>query len=198
MTVQPLALRQLHHHTRDTLQRVLIEIHEFAAGTGASRSRHLLEQLGNRIRVSAEISDALFGITREPTPFLGRFHTLCHGLLSLFADAAQHLQLDISLEGTCPPELELAALCATHEFVGNAVKHGMYMRLIGQISVLLTCCAESVELVVTDDGWGPATAPKPGQGLNIARALAEQFCGAINVGRRNDNTIATIMLRTMR
>jgi two-component sensor histidine kinase len=198
MTVQPLDLRQLRHHTRNTLQRVLVEIHDFAARTDASRDRRLLEQVENRIMLSVEISDALFGITREPIAFPERFRTLCRSLLALFADAAQHLRLNIVLEGTCPPELEMAALCATNEFVVNAIKHGMHMRLIGQISVSLSCCAESIELVVIDDGWGPAAAPKPGQGFGIARDLAEQFYGTLSVGRHDENTVATIMLRTMR
>jgi two-component sensor histidine kinase len=196
MTAQPLVLRQLRHHTRNTLQRILIEIHDFAAKTDASPDRRLLERLENRIRLSVEISDALFGVTREPAAFPERFDTLCRDLLSLFADAAQRLRLDISIKGTCPPELEMAALCATNEFVGNAVKHGMHMRLTGQISVLLTCCAESVELVVSDDGWGTAVAPKPRQGLGIACDLAEQFHGTLSIGRRDDNTVATMMLRT--
>jgi two-component sensor histidine kinase len=198
MTIQPLNLRQLRHHTRNTLQRVLVEIHDFAARTDASRDRRLLEQVENRIMLSVEISDALFGITREPIAFPERFRTLCRSLLALFADAAQHLRLNIVLEGTCPPELEMAALCATNEFVVNAVKHGMHMRLIGQISVSLSCCAESIELIVIDDGWGPAAAPKPGQGFGIARDLAEQFYGTLSVGRHDENTVATIMLRTMR
>jgi two-component sensor histidine kinase len=195
MTAQPLVLRQLRHHTKNTLQRILIEIHDFAARTDASPDRRLLERLENRIRLSVEISDALFGVTREPAAFPERFHTLCSDLLSLLADAAQRLRLDISIEGTCPPELEMAALSVANEFVGNAVKHGMHMRLIGQISVLLSCCAEGVELVVSDDGWGPAAAPKPRQGLGIARELAEQFHGTLSVGRCDDNTVATIMLR---
>jgi hypothetical protein len=120
MPVQPLALRQLRHHARNTLKRVLIDTYDFAARTDTSCGRRLLEQLA-RIKLSIEISDALCGTTREPAPFPERFHALCHGLLSLFAEAAQHLRLDISLEGICPLELERAALCATHEFVGNAV-----------------------------------------------------------------------------
>jgi two-component sensor histidine kinase len=196
MTAQPLVLRQLRHHTKNTLQRILIEIHDFAARSDASPDRRLLERLENRIRLCVEISDALFGVSREPAAFPDRFHTLCRDLLSLFADAAQQLRLHILIKGTCPPDLEMAALCATSEFVGNAVKHGMHLRLIGQISVLLTCCAESVELLVSDDGWGPAVAPKPRQGLGIARDLAEQFHGTLSVGRRDGKTVATILLRT--
>jgi two-component sensor histidine kinase len=196
MTAQPLVLRQLRHHTKNTLQRILIEIHDFAARTDALPDRRLLERLENRIRLSVEISDALFGVTREPAAFPERFHSLCRDLLSLFADATQHLRLDISITGICPPELEMAALCATNELVGNAVKHGMHMRLIGQISVLLTCCSESAELVVSDDGWGPVAVPKAQQGLRIARDLAEQFYGTLSVRRRDDNTVATITLRT--
>jgi two-component sensor histidine kinase len=119
-------------------------------------------------------------------------------MLSLFADPAQHLQLDISIEGSCPPELEMPALRATHEFVGNAVRHGMYVRLIGRISVSLTCRTEAVELVVIDDGWGPAAAPESEQGFGLIRDLVEQFRGTFSVGRRDDKTVATITLRTTR
>jgi two-component sensor histidine kinase len=196
MTIQPLNLRQLRHHTRNTLQRVLAEIHDFSARTDASRDRRLLEQIENRIMLSVEISDALFGITREPAAFPERFRALCRSLLTLFADAAQDLRLDIVLEGTCPPELEVAALCATNEFIVNAVKHGMHMRLTGQISVSLTCCADNVQLIVIDDGWGADSAPKPGQGLGIAGHLAEQFHGTLSVSRNDGNTVATIMFRT--
>jgi two-component sensor histidine kinase len=197
MTIQPLALRQLRHHTSNALQLVLMEIHQHALRKDTPGDRRLLKQLENRIMLSIEISDALFGITSEPAPFSERFRTLCHNVLSLLADPAQHLQLDISIEGTCPPELEVAALGATHEFVGNAVKHGLHLRLTGWILVSLICCAEGIELVVTDDGWGPAVAPGSGQGLGLVRDLTEQFRGTLNVGRRNDRTVATIMLRTI-
>jgi two-component sensor histidine kinase len=197
MTIQPLALRQLRHHTSNALQLVLMEIHQHALRKDPSSDRRLLEQLENRIMLSIEISDALFDITSEPAPFPERFRTLCDSMLSLFADPAQHLRLDISIQGTCPPELEVAVLRATHEFVGNAVKHGMHLRLTGLILVSLTCCAEGVELVVTDDGWGPAVAPKSGQGLGLVRGLAEQFRGMLSVTRRNDSTVATITLRTI-
>ena len=137
--------------------------------------------------------DVLFGITSEPARFPERFQRLCHGMLLLFADPAQHLGLDISIEGACPPVLEEAVLCAAHEFVGNALKHGMHMRLIGRISVSLTCRTEGVELVVTDDGWGLAAAQNSGEALG----LAEQFQGTLSVGRRNNDTVAAILFRTM-
>jgi two-component sensor histidine kinase len=196
MMTHPLTLHQLRHHTRNSCKRILFEIHDDASWQHASRDRHLQEQLANRIRQSIQLLDAVFGTTSEPAPFSERFHTLCRGLLSLFADPAQHLRLDISLKGTCPPVLEMAALCATHEFVGNAVRHGMYLRLIGRVAVSLTCRSEAVELVVTDDGWGPAAAPKSEQGFS--RDLAEQFRGTLSVGRRDEHTVAMITLRTTR
>jgi two-component sensor histidine kinase len=196
MMTQPLTLRQLHHHTRNSCQRILFEIHDDASRRCASRERHLQEQLANRIGQSFEILDAVFGLASERILFPDRFHTLCRGLLSLFADKAQHLQLDISLDGSCPPVLEMAVLCATHEFVGNAVRHGMYLRLIGRVSVSLTCRSDAVELVVTDDGWEPAAAPKSEQGFS--RDLAEQFRGTFSLRRRDETTVATITLRTTR
>lgn len=198
MTTQPLALGNLRHHARDTLQRVLSDIHDHASTTYTSRERRLLDELADRVRLSLEISDTLFGITSEPAPFTKRFRNLCHGVLSLFADQAQQLRLNISLDGLCPRGLEMPALRAAHEFVGNAVRHGMHMRLMGQISVSLTGGSDWVELVVADDGWGAAAAPETIRGLGLPCDLAEQFCGTVSVHRRNDATIATIILRTPR
>lgn len=195
---QSLSLRQLRYHTRNVLQCVLIEIHEHAANARAPRDRYLLEQLADRIQSSVAIADMLFGVTSEPRPFPERLHTLCHGMLALFADPTQHLRLGISVEGTCPPELEMPALSTTHELVGNAVTHGMRMRLQGRVSVSLTCSLDEVMLVVVDDGWELTHLDNTAEGLGLARDLAEQFCGTLSVERRRDNTVATVMLRTMK
>jgi two-component sensor histidine kinase len=195
---QSVALRQLRHHTRNALQRVLMEIHEHVADRRTPRDRYLLQQLVDRIQLSVEISDTLFGITREPGLFLDRLRTLCHGIVSLFADPAQHLMVDIAMEGVCPSGLENAALRAVHEFVGNAVKHGMRMRLLGRVSVSLSCSADELELVVADDGWGLAPEAHKGQGIGIARDLADEFGGTVSLERRSGSTVATIVLREVR
>jgi two-component sensor histidine kinase len=196
--MQSLSLRQLRYHTRNVLQCVLIEIHEHAADWRLQRGRCLLEQLADRIQRSVEISDALFGVTSEPGPFPERFHRLCHGTLSLFADPAQHLQLDISIEGTCPPELEMPVLRAAHKFVGNAVKHGMRVRLQGRVSASLTCTLDEVMLIVADDGWDLTHLDNTDEGPGLARDLADQFAGSISLERRGDNTVATIILQPMK
>jgi two-component sensor histidine kinase len=193
-----LSLRQLRYHTRNVLQCVLIEIHEHAANWRTPKDRYLLEQLADRIQRSVAIADTLFGVTSEPGPFAERLDTLCHGMLALFADPAQHLRFDISIEGTCPPDLEMPALRATHELVGNAVKHGMRMRLQGHVAVSVTGSIDGVILVVADDGWELTHLDNTGEGLGLARDLAEQFRGTLSVERRRDNTVATIILRTMK
>jgi two-component sensor histidine kinase len=196
--MQSLSLRQLRYHTRNVLQCVLIDIHEHAANWRTPRDRYLLEQLADRIQRSVAIADTLFGVTSEPSPFPERLRTLCHGMLTLFADPTQHLRLDISVEGTCPPELEMPALGATHELIGNAVKDGMRMRLQGRVTVSLTCSIDKVMLVVADDGWELTHLDNTGEGLGLTRDLVDQFCGTLSVERRKDNTVATIMLRTMK
>jgi two-component sensor histidine kinase len=195
---QSLSLRQLRYHTRNVLQCVLIEIHEHAANARAPRDRYLLEQLADRIQRSVAIADTLFGVASEPRPFPERLDTLCHGMLALFADPTQHLRLDISIEGNCPPELEMPALSAAHELVGYAVKNAMRMRLQGRVSVSLTRGIDGVMLVVADDGWEATHLDDTCEGLGLARDLAEQFCGTLSVERRRDNTVATIVLRTVK
>jgi two-component sensor histidine kinase len=194
--MQSLAVRQLRHHTRNALQRVLIEIHDHAAGKNGSRDRGFLERLEERIIRSVEISDALFSVTREPDPFPDRLAALCRGMVALLGDPEQQLQFDMSICGTCPPELETPVLRAAREFLGNAIKHGMHVRLVGRISVSLTCRTDIVELVVADDGWGLAKEQSAGQGLAIARNLARQFGGTLEIERRDGKTVAIIVLRT--
>ena len=72
------------------------------------------------------------------------------------------------------------------------------MRLQGRVSVSLTCSLDEVMLVVVDDGWELTHLDNTVEGLGLARDLAEQFCGTLSVERRSDNTVATVMLRTMK
>lgn len=192
----PLALTQLRHHTRNTLHRVLLEVQEQAAFCGGERGRRLLDAVAARIAHSVAIADALFGVTQAEAPFAERLRAMCRSTVALLADTEQVLTTQIMVAAPCPPALEIVVLRAAQEFVANAVKHGMHMRLVGRIVVRLGADEQcGFILTVRDDGWGPhPTERAGGEGLAIVRDHAALFHGALSVTREGGETVARLEL----
>jgi two-component sensor histidine kinase len=113
-----------------------------------------------------------------------RLRVLSESTLRMLADGAQAIRLDVTVTGDCPESLQRLVLRIAHEFVGNAVKHGMRRRIVGTISVHLVTGADGgTALVVADDGWGFRGSPDPGDGLTIAGDLAASAGGTISLLR---------------
>jgi two-component sensor histidine kinase len=178
--------RQLRHHTKNVLQQILLQIEHAHDLKVTARGSQLLADLQRRILLSAQISDALFGITRSPAPMAERLRVLSDTTIRMLADEAQAIRLDVTVDGDCPEALRQLVLRVAHEFVGNAVKHGMHVRLAGSICVrLVTGTDGCTALVVTDDGWGWGFqgSPEAGEGLKIASDLAASAGGTISLFR---------------
>jgi two-component sensor histidine kinase len=112
----------------------------------------------------------------------------------MIADGMQVIRLDVSVAGDCPEPLQQLVLRVAHEFVGNAVKHGMHARVVGTITVhVVTGVDGCTSLVVTDDGWGFRGSPDAGDGLKIASDLAASAEGTIRL-LRTDVTVAELLL----
>lgn len=186
-------LRQLRHHTKNALQRILAQVLEAPGLLDNARSQCLARDIERRIKLSAAISDALFGLTRAPGPFAARLQTLCRSVVDLYADPAQIIRLDVTLEAACPPGNESLLLRIVHELVGNAVKHGMHMRLIGRITVRL---AEDLDgwavLSVANDGWRLDDKVSMGDGLDLVDELAAALGGTM---RLRAEPITTVEVR---
>jgi two-component sensor histidine kinase len=190
--------RQLRHHTKNALQQVLLRIENAYELKTTVNGRRLLADLQRRIMLSARISDALFGITEAPTSISERLRTLCDSTIQMFADDTQVIRLELTVTGDCPVSLQPAVLRVAHEFVANAVKHGMHARVTGKIAVQLTTgIADRTALVITDDGWGFHGTPEPGDGLSIAGDLAAS-AGGITSLRRTHVTVARLELPSPR
>jgi len=178
--------RQLRHHTKNVLQQILLRLEHAHELKLTLRGSALLADLQRRILLSAQISDALFGVTRAPAPMSERLRTLSESTLRMLADATQVIRLDVTVEGDCPEALRQSVLRVAHEFVGNAVKHGMHARITGWITVhLVTGSDGRTSLVVSDDGWGFRGEPDAGDGLRIADDLAASAGGTIRLVRTN-------------
>ncbi len=182
--------RQLRHQTKNALTCILAQV---SAGlTSPESCRRTAADVERRILLTAQISDALFGLTREPGPFAHRLETLCDGVVGLASETDQYVTVSCTVAADPPAALADTVLRVAHEFVSNAVKHGMHMRLLGRIEVAVAETAGGFVLKVVDDGWGCGGAPLSGEGLSVAQMLADACGGAVSLERVGERTISRL------
>ena len=188
-----LAFRVLRHRTKNALQRIMAQC-EGAELRRTTAGAALADDIQRRILLSARISDALFELTAEPAPPEHWLGALVGATVDLLCDDVQTIQAETETHGRCPEPLVPIGLQVAHEMVGNAVLHGMHMRLLGKVFVSLRVSGDSaVDLRVHDDGWGPGTA-KTGEGRSIVARLAEQHGGSASLGRMAGWTLARMYI----
>ena len=189
-----LAMRQLRHQSKNALQRLLCQVSGFAGQQRDPAGRALAADLERRIVLSASLSDALFGMTRAPDPLAVRLEALCRAVVGLLSDGDQMLAVSVDVGGAVPGALDDVLVRIAHELVGNAVKHGMTLRMVGQIRVRVQVTPGLVVMTVADDGWGFCGSAGRGEGLSIAHSLAERHGGMLQLCRSGEMTVATLQL----
>lgn len=190
--VTTIDFRQLRHQTKNALTRILAQVSTGLASPDACR--RTAADVERRILLTAQISDALFGLTREPGPFAHRLETLCEGVVRLASETDQYVTVSCTVLAEPPAAVAETVLRVAHEFVGNAVKHGMHMRLLGRIEVSVETVGAGLVLKVVDDGWGFGGAPPTGEGLSVAQILARTCGGEVTLERVGDRTISRMNL----
>jgi two-component sensor histidine kinase len=190
---QDIDLRQLRHHTKNTLQRILGLIAETPGLCDTPAGAKIVQELEHRISLSANISNALFGLTGAPGSMGERLRQLTGAVVDMMRDANQIIRIGVSVRGTCPIALRDAALRSAHELVSNAVKHGMKGRPTGRITVRLVSDHGTTTLTVTDNGWGFVGTPQSGEGLSLAGGFAARHGGSLEL-EGMDGTVATLEL----
>jgi two-component sensor histidine kinase len=188
-----LDLRQLRHHTKNTLQRILGLIAGAPGLRETPAGENILRELEYRICLSASISDALFGLTEAPGAMAERLRQLVGAVVDMMRDPDQIIRIGVSVRGQCPAPLREAVIRSAHELVGNAVKHGMQSRHDGRIAVRLVTTDAVTSLIVTDNGWGFAGTPRDGEGLALARGFARCHGGTLHLDGA-DGTVARLEL----
>jgi len=187
-----LAFRLLRHQTKNALQRIIAECAQAGLRRTAAGAA-LADDVQRRIILSAQISDALFGLTAEPATIERRLHSLVNATVELLGDGTQMISTEIEVIGCCPDPLVPVVLHAAHEMVGNAVLHGMHVRLLGKVLVSLISVDGAVSLQVRDDGWGPGAATI-GEGHAIIASLARQHGGTVSLARTAEWTLAMMSI----
>lgn len=190
---QEIDLRQLRHHTKNTLQRILGLIAEAPGLCDTPDGEKIARELEYRICLSATISNALFGLTGAPGSMAARLRQLAGAVVDMMRDADQVIRVGVSVRGSCPTELRDAVLRSTHELIGNAVKHGMKGRPSGRIAIRLASDDDCTILTVLDNGWGFSGTPRSGEGLALARGFAARHGGSLTIDGE-DGTVATLEL----
>ena len=178
---QEIDLRQLRHHTKNTLQRVIALITEIPGLTGTPEGEKIAREIEYRITLSATISNALFGLTEAPGSMADRLRQLGGAVVEMLRDPDQVIRIGVSVRGTCPATLREAVVRSANELVSNAVKHGMKTRPSGRITVRLVTQGEMTTLTVTDNGWGVSGTPRQGEGLSLAQGFAERHGGCLHL-----------------
>lgn len=190
---QEIDLRQLRHHTKNTLQRIIGLLSDVPGLTDTPAGEKLAREIEHRICLSATISNALFGLTGAPGSMSDRLRQLAGALVDMMQDADQVVRVGVSVKGCCPIELREPVMRSANELIGNAMKHGMKGRPSGRISVRLVTDHATTTLTVTDNGWGFAGKPAIGEGLSLARGFAERAGGTLEIDGA-DGTVATLEL----
>jgi two-component sensor histidine kinase len=190
---QEIDLRQLRHHTKNTLQRILGLISEAPGLCDTPQGQKIARELEYRISLSASISNALFGLTDAPGSMADRLRQLVGAVVDMMRSPDQVIRVGVSVRGCCPAHLRDAVLRSAHELVSNAVKHGMKGRASGRITVRLVVDEDCTTLTVLDNGWGFAGTPRSGEGLALARGFAVRHGGSLSM-QGEDGTMATLEL----
>lgn len=190
---QEIDLRQLRHHTKNTLQRILGLIASAPGLADTPAGAKIARELEYRINLSARISNALFGLTDAPGSMAERLRQLGGAVVDMMQTPDQVVRIGVSVRGNCPPKLREAVLRSAHELIGNSVKHGMRDRPSGRIAVRVASDAESTTLTVLDNGWGFSGSPRFGGGLALARDFAAMHGGRLELDGL-DGTVATMKL----
>ncbi len=192
-SAQEIDLRQLRHHTKNTLQRIMALITENSGMCDTPAAERFARELEYRIGLSATISNALFGLTEAPGSMADRLRQLGGGIVEMMRGAEQVIRIGVSVRGTCPAGLREAVIRGANELIGNAVKHGLKNRPSGRISVRLSTEAGMTVLRIIDDGWGFSGTPDLGEGLSLAQGFAERHGGTLRLESAS-GTVATMEL----
>jgi two-component sensor histidine kinase len=190
---QDIDLRQLRHHTKNTLQRILGLIAEAPGLCDTPQGEKIAQELEYRICLSATISNALFGLTDAPGSMAERLRELAGAVADLMRDADQVIRVGVFVRGCCPAGLREAVVRSAHELIGNAVKHGMKGRPTGRIAIRLTTEEDCTTLTVLDNGWGFTGKPRSGEGLALTRDFATRHDGSLTMDG-DTGTVATLRL----
>lgn len=180
---EAIELRQLRHHSKNALQRIIGLIVDAPALSRTVAGRRAADEIVRQVELSADISDALFGFTSTLGSLSQRLQSLTDSSIAFYGDGLQSIEAEVAV---CVPEpsLRRATLLVriAHELIVNALKHGMYKRFLGKLLIrVITRPGGGVILSVSNDGWPMMEQDRPGEGLELVRELVCSEGGSMEI-----------------
>ena len=187
--------RQLRHHFKNILQRIIAEISYYPGWQSSAQSRTAAAQMVSGLCRAAEVSDQSFDAQSAGVPLAQRLRTLGEGLVAALGWPGQKITLDVSVGADCPFALHEIVVRVANEMITNAVRHGAVSRPNGRIEVVVTAesPAGDTVLIVRDDGWGLLPLAIEGEGSKLIRELSAPYGGRFTL-RRSDGWTESVLI----
>lgn len=179
-------LREVHHRVKNNLQ-IVTNLLTMRSRHVPDEVRRVLLETSDRVHAISAVHEALYenledhsvAVTDRLRAITSRL-TVSYGLEDRVSVRVHGDDVRLSLGAGVP-----LALLVT-ELASNALKHGFPGNRQGQVEIAVRALAEKqFEVLVSDTGigWVPSAA-KPGSGLAIARAIAKQLEGHLELSAR--------------
>jgi PAS domain S-box-containing protein len=193
-------LKEIHHRVKNNLQVISSLLSLQSHAVDAPQMLALFQESQHRINSMALVHETLY-----QTGDLANFNlaqyipTLSAQLMEAYGVDAHRIALGLDVEAVTLP-LDMAVPCGLilNELLSNCFKHAFPGETAGDITVTLTQEADSVTLMVRDNGCGfPAHLDfrdTESLGLQLVCALTEQLRGSIML-ERNRGTAFTLTFK---
>lgn len=184
-----LALRELNHRVKNTLQLVSSLLRLQAARITDEVAAREFDRAHRRIDAVARTHAALYqgdeGKVRT-ADFGALLRELCESLSGMLVEAGEAVAVRVETdEAQLPADTAIPLALIANELVTNALKHAFPLRR-GEVSVAFRVDPDGrCRLVVADTGQGlPESEPEDGLGLRLVRALVGQLGSKLTVENR--------------
>jgi len=189
-------VKEVHHRIKNNLQGVAGLLQQIAVRKPEMASA--MSEVVGQVQAIAQVYGLQVGVT-GPLRLKGVVEAITTSVQRTFGHPIM-----LTVEGPSPhqwalPETESIPIALTvNELLTNAVKHSMAGRGL-QVSVLLTCLADSVRITIANRAQLPpefSLARFPGgvSGLGLVRSLLPRKSATLAIEQRGEEVVATVTL----
>jgi two-component sensor histidine kinase len=183
-------VEEISHRVANEYAEAIAGLSLAAAGSGRTPVQQALREAADRLRAHADSHRALLPPMEDHVNLADYVGRLCASFSrSTLAQRKIRLTVETDEIWTASDRAWRIGLCVA-ELVRNAARHGLVGRE-GAIAVQVSQVGDEVLCSVADDG-PPATDVRPGRGVGLVRALAEDLGGSVEWWFTPDGCLARL------
>lgn len=176
-------LKELKHRVKNNFSMIISLLRLKAGAVQAKETRDVLDEMEGRVRVFSELYTQLY---REGNVNTIHLENYFRDILDAMSTLPENLDIRTDMEDITAPLKEAGTLgMILTEFVANAVKHSFPANRPGTLYINLGREDSKAFLAVKNDGLpfpeGFTPESSGGLGLTMARAMAEDMGGALDI-----------------